>query len=176
MTATAFAVGAVGAGAGTGAAAGAVGSLLPEVAGWRGLALAAVLSVTMLFDATALGGRLPTSRRQVNEDWLGRYRGWVYGVAFGAQLGVGVVTIVSSAAIYATIAAEFLSAGVAPGAVIGGMFGAVRALSLLSARIARSREDLLRLHRRLGGLEPGVRHAVALLELLAILAVVGWTG
>src|SRR3712207_24616 len=30
--------------------------------------------------------KLPTIRRQVNEDWLNRYRGWVCGVGFGLQL------------------------------------------------------------------------------------------
>ena len=46
--------------------------------------------------------RLPGVRRQVNEDWLNRYRGWVYGAGFGLQLGLGVVTIVTTAAIYLT--------------------------------------------------------------------------
>src|SRR4051794_8762925 len=35
----------------------------------------------------------PGWRRQVNEDWLGRYRGWFYGAGFGFQLGLGIVTI-----------------------------------------------------------------------------------
>ena len=43
---------------------------------------------------------LPTIHRQVDEDWLDRYRGWVVGAGFGFQLGLGVVTIVTTAAVY----------------------------------------------------------------------------
>ncbi len=88
LTASAFALGAMGAGAGSGALLGALGSLLPTGAGWRSVAVVAVLASALLVDATPLRTRVPSSRRQVNEDWLGRYRGWVYGVAFGAQLGL----------------------------------------------------------------------------------------
>ena len=36
------------------------------------------------------GRRLPSWRRQVNEDWLVGYRPWVVGGGFGLQLGAGV--------------------------------------------------------------------------------------
>ena len=52
-----------------------------------------------------LPGRMPGPRRQVNERWLDEYRGWVYGLGFGAQLGLGVSTVVSSAATYVAIIA-----------------------------------------------------------------------
>ncbi|MGI8429246.1 MAG: hypothetical protein ACR2OB_08065 [Solirubrobacteraceae bacterium] len=165
MTATAFALGSVGAGTAAGAACGALGSLLPGDSSWRALAVIAVLATALLFDATPLRGRLPSSRRQVDEEWLARYRGWVYGVAFGAQLGLGVVTIVTSAAIYATAAVAVLCASPLTGALIGATFGAVRAASLLPARAAREPARLLALHRRLGQLEPVSRGAVAVLEL-----------
>ena len=49
-------------------------------------------------------GHPPRSwRRQVDETWLGRYRGWVVGGGFGVQLGFGLVTIVSSASVYAAL-------------------------------------------------------------------------
>jgi len=41
---------------------------------------------------------LPVIRRQVNERWLDRYRGWVYGFGFGLQIGVGFATYVMTAA------------------------------------------------------------------------------
>ena len=85
LTATAFAIGAIGAGAAAGAAVAAIGSLLPPGSGWRATALLVALAVAVAFDATALRERLPTTRRQVNEDWMTLYRGWVYGVEFGAQ-------------------------------------------------------------------------------------------
>lgn len=174
VTASAFALGSVGAGALAGAAGGALGSLLPGPSSWRGLALIAVLGAAVLFDATALRTRLPTTRRQVNEDWLARYRGWVYGVGFGAQLGAGVVTIVSSAATYATAAAAVLCAIPPTGALIGATFGAVRAGSLLPARAAADHDRLLGVHRRLLGLEQPVRSVAALLELGVLACAIRW--
>src|SRR4051812_1741114 len=76
------------AGAAIGAAAGALGRFVlgghpggPA----RALALAGALILGLAVDARARGGRLPGPRRQVNEDWLTAYRGWVYGLGFGAQ-------------------------------------------------------------------------------------------
>jgi hypothetical protein len=174
VTATAFAIGAIAAGSAAGAGAAALGSLLPGGTAWRTLALLVALGVALLFDATPLGGRLPTTRRQVNEDWLTRYRGWVYGVAFGAQLGVGVATIVTSAAIYATGAVAFLCGDPAIGAAIGAVFGVVRAMPLLPARGARDGRSLVELHRRLGALEPYVRRATPVVELLLAARVILW--
>ena len=48
-------------------------------------------------------------RRQVNEDWMARYRGWAYGAGFGLQLGLGVVTIVTTASERSVDATVFLS-------------------------------------------------------------------
>jgi hypothetical protein len=126
------------------------------------------------YDATPLRSRLPTSRRQVNEDWLTRYRGWVYGVAFGAQLGVGVATIVTSAATYATAAAAFLSGDPAIGAGIGAVFGIVRAMSLLPAHRVCDPESLVELHRGLATVEVYVRRATPVVELLLVAVVIGW--
>ncbi len=175
VTATWFAIAALAAGAAFGAALGAVGSLLPGVGRWRVAVLVAVLAVAVALDATwSRRRRVPSIRRQVNEDWLGRYRGWVYGVGFGAQLGVGVATIVTSAATYATVALELLSASAGAGAAIGGTFGAVRALSLLFGSRVRDRDGLLSLHRRLLALEASVRGGSTLLALAALLATIGW--
>src|ERR687889_382232 len=77
-------------------------------AGLLGIAVAAAVVVDMV-----PGLRPPGPRRQVNEAWLHRYRGWVYGAGFGLQLGLGVTTIVSTAAVYATGAAAFLAGSAA---------------------------------------------------------------
>jgi hypothetical protein len=174
VTAAAFAIGAIAAGAMAGAGVAALGSLLPGGTAWRAIALLVALGVALLYDATPLRGHLPTTRRQVNEDWLTRYRGWVYGVAFGAQLGVGVATIVTSAAIYATGAVAFLCGDPAIGVAIGAVFGVVRAMSLLPAREARDGESLAELHRRLGALELYVRRATPVGELLLAALVIVW--
>jgi hypothetical protein len=173
LTASAFAVGAVGAGAVAGAAGGALGSLAPTGA-WRDIAGVGLIALALAVDVSPLRRRLPTTRRQVNEDWLARYRGWVYGVAFGAQLGAGVLTIVTSAAVYAAVLGAVLCGSAAAGATVGGAFGAIRALSLLPARIATDPRGLVRLHERLGRAEaPARRTAAAALAAAMVLVLVG---
>jgi hypothetical protein len=174
VTVAAFIAGAVAAGALAGASIGEIGGLLPDGHGWRAALVLTAVAVAVLFDATPLRARLPTSRRQVNEDWLARYRGWVYGLGFGAQLGLGVVTIVTSATIYSTAAVALAASRPGIGALVGASFGAVRGLSLVFARQARDPLSLGALHRRLAGLEPGVRRSAAALELLTLATVVAW--
>jgi hypothetical protein len=89
--------------------------------------LAGLLGVGVALDVGAGGLRLPTVRRQVNEDWLHRYRGWVYGAGFGAQLGAGFATIVSVSAVYLAFSAAFLASSPFAGALVGGTFGLLRA-------------------------------------------------
>ena len=80
--------------------------------------------------------RLPTWTRQVDERWLSTYRGWVYGLGYGVQLGAGVVTIVPASVIYLMLVAAALTGSPAHGAVIGAVFGFTRALPLpLTARV-----------------------------------------
>src|SRR5256885_4112844 len=130
VTATAFVIGAISGGTALGVLAGLLGSWLPARSAGVDALLVVVIALTgAVLDAT----RLPTIRRQVNEDWLGRYRGWVYGFGFGVQLGFGVLTIVTSAATYAAIAFALLSGSAAAGALIGFTFGFLRGLSLLLA-------------------------------------------
>ncbi len=125
--------------------------------------------------------RLPTTRRQVNEDWLPRYRSWVYGLGFGFQLGLGVVTIVTTAAIYLAVvlaaAGAAASGTVATGIAVGATFGLVRALPIL--RVARVRDpgslgDVLRRvaeRRVLAARATQVALAVSLLASLAVVVV-----
>ena len=94
------------------------------------------------------GARLPTWRRQVDEAWLGRYRGWVVGTGFGAQLGVGVVTIVTSSTTYAVLLLAALSGSAPVGALVGGVFGLVRALPLVLMARVDTRERLWAVLRR----------------------------
>src|SRR4051794_15389597 len=111
LTATAYTIGSVAGGAALGGVFGLAGWALPVrlgpvavliVVALLGLAGAAV-------DAGIGGLRIPTIRRQVDEDWLHRYRGWVYGIGFGFQLGLGVLTIVTTAAVYAVFALALLA-------------------------------------------------------------------
>ena len=65
-------------------------------------------------------------------------------MGFGAQLGFGVVTIVTSSTTYAAVLLAVLGGSPAAGLLIGAVFGLVRALpSLLLARV-HDREQLHR--------------------------------
>src|SRR6202034_2205700 len=103
---TAFALGATVASAALGALAGLIGRLvLPGSTSVhvRLAVLAGALALAALLDLTREPA--PGPRRQVNERWLDRYRGWVYGLGFGAQLGIGLTTVISSADTYAMFVA-----------------------------------------------------------------------
>src|SRR5919201_92947 len=81
VTVAAFVSGSVAAGASAGLLLGAAGSLAIArlSASVRTVALAAIVAAGVAWEARA-GRRLPGPSRQVNEDWLMRYRGWVYGL------------------------------------------------------------------------------------------------
>jgi hypothetical protein len=152
VTVTAYLTGSVLGGAFLGLVAAAAGSLLPGA--WRaspaGPGGAAVLLLTGLLLERRVGGlALPTWHRQVDERWLTRYRGWVYGLGFGLQLGVGVVTVVTSATVYATVVLCALSGSLPVGLALGALFGLARALPVLGVTRTHDRAELHRLFRRL---------------------------
>lgn len=160
------------AGAAVGATAGAVGAVADPGQPTAGV----LLAVACLAAAGADAGRLrpPGLRRQVDEDWLGRYRGWVYGAGFGAQLGAGVATIVATWAVWLVLAAEVLTGSVVGGAFVGVVFGAVRSLPLLSGAALHSHDDLRRRHATLLRWAPPVRWAaVAVMALAGLGAAAG---
>ena len=150
-TVTLYIVSSTIAGTTIGAAMGLAGAgLAPFVSGTvRVGCLAAAVALGIALDRRAFGLSLPTPRRQVNEEWLSRYRGWVVGVGFGAQLGSGVVTIVTSSTSYAALLAALLSASPAAGAAIGATFGALRGASVLLAAPVRRPEQLATVDRAL---------------------------
>jgi hypothetical protein len=174
VTVTAFLLGATAAGAGAGAALGAAGSFAlpgsfegPE----RLFTLAGLALIALALDMRS--APVPGPRRQVNERWLDEYRGWVYGLGYGAQLGLGVTTIVSSAATYVAVVAAFLTADVGKGAIVLGCFGAIRGLTPLAAARVRRPEQLMSFHARLGRLRrPAERVALAALAAIGGAAVV----
>jgi hypothetical protein len=133
---------------------GAAGSLIDG----SPLVAAGVCAVAAIAD---LAHRLPTMHRQVDEDWLSRYRGWVYAAGFGGQLGLGVVTIVTSAATYAALALCLLAGSAGAGALIGATFGLVRALPLLLLRNATTPDRLRAVAARLDRLSAPTARATA---------------
>ena len=152
VTVVAYLLGSSVGGAALGAMSGLIGSLLPYA--WRSSGAAAaglglLLALGLALDLRLAGARLPAWRRQVDEAWLDRYRGWVYGVGFGAQLGFGLVTIVTSATVYAVALFAALSCSGAVGMVIGVVFGAIRALPVVTLARVHDRAALHRVFRRL---------------------------
>ena len=135
-TATAFMAGCLAGGLALGAAAGAAGALAAALTGGSAGAALVAAAVTLAAGCIELAGwPVPTIRRQVDEAWLGRYRGWVYGTGFGAQLGAGLATTVTTATVYAMVGlAVLLGLAGRPGWAVaaGATFGLARALPVLA--------------------------------------------
>jgi hypothetical protein len=101
---------------------------------------------------------------------MDRYRGWVYGLGYGSQLGLGVATVVTSAATYVTLLGALL-AGPGTGALVMGVYGALRGLTPLLAASVRTPAQLVALHARLRRAESGTARAGAVV--LAAAAALG---
>jgi hypothetical protein len=150
-----------------------IGAVVGASLGWVGsLVFGSVDPAALLVGTGALavlaGGldlarvRPPGPERQVNESWIGHYRGWVYGGAFGAELGVGVMTFVVTWGVLATYGAELMSSSPWRGALIGAVFGVGRSLALLLARWVDRPSRLGEFHRKMAELGLPVRRGVAL--------------
>jgi hypothetical protein len=157
VTAGAFLVGSVLGGASTGAVTAVLGIPVDAVVSTT-LATALIAAIAVAAAVSERTGRsLPSVPRQVDENWLNEYRGWVYGVGFGFQLGAGVLTYITTAAIYVALAASILAGH--PLASLGIMtaFGLTRGLTLLPARSIASPQRLVEFHQRLHRWSPAVR-------------------
>lgn len=152
-TVASFTLGAVGTAAAVGVLLGWAGSRLIDL--HAGTTIAAMGAIALTAGALdTFGVPAPGPERQVNEHWIGSYRGWVYGGAFGVQLGTGLSTYVVTWGVYATLAMELLSGSGLGGAVIGGVFGLGRSVGLLVAgRIDRA-SRLTTFHDRMARLGP----------------------
>jgi hypothetical protein len=136
--------------------------------------MALLLAVLVAAAALELAGRRPPSwRRQVNEDWLTTYRGWVYGSGFGVQLGAAVATIVTSPVTYVMVAAAALVGSFPAALAIAAVFGLARGLTILAAARVRDPDGLVRLHRTLARLGPGVARLASVVLVAGAAAVAG---
>jgi sulfite exporter TauE/SafE len=154
ITVSAYLVGSTTGGAMVGALAGLVGAGVaaltgPWGLGWRLALFAAAGAVTVAIDRGLVPLRLPSWQRQVDERWLTTYRGWVYGIGFGFQLGAGLLTRIATAAVYLMLVAAALTGSVATGALIGGVFGLTRSLPLVTTAPLRDPASLRGYHQRL---------------------------
>jgi hypothetical protein len=150
-----------------------IGAMVGLILGWAGsrvlppadpgdllLATGVTLLATGFLDAARV--RPPGPDRQVNESWIGHYRGWVYGGAFGAQLGAGLATYVVTWGVYAVAAVEFLAGDRWRGALIGAVFGLGRSLALLLAHSIDRPSRLTAFHHRMARLGPPVHRGASL--------------
>jgi hypothetical protein len=146
-------------------------ALVVGVSAQTALALGLVATLVTLCSDLRLGGwSLPIHPRQVEESWLRTYRPWVYGVGFGAQIGVGLATYVMTAATYLVVVLAALSGSPALALLIGGVFGLVRGSAVFLGATARTPEALRVLHRRLDELGPlSLRVAVLAQAAVAVL-------
>ncbi len=174
VTVAAFTLGSILAGSAVGAVLGWVGSLVfpGAQAGSLLIATGAVALLAGALDTADVA--VPGPERQVNEHWIGAYRGWVYGGAFGLQLGAGFFTYVVTWTVYATLAMELLSASPATGAIIGAAFGAGRTLALfLAGRVDRA-SRLTSFHERMAALGAPVRMSVGYAAMVFGALAVAW--
>jgi hypothetical protein len=106
----------------------------------------------------AVGWVLPP-HRQVDEGWLTAYRRWVYACGFGLQLGAGVMTVITSAAVPLLFFLAFLGADPVLGAFTGAAFGLARSLPVAGLAGIDTPIALRRRHQRLASAAPVARWA-----------------
>ena len=148
-------------------------AVLAEVAKVAGLSVAVALGlagaaafVTAASDLKVVGRQLPGHPRQVNEQWLDRYRAWVYGAGFGWQIGVGLATYIMTAAVYLVIVLAALTADPLVALAIGGLFGLVRGLAILLASRITTPARLRSFHRAFAAWAEPVRKSVIAVQLV----------
>lgn len=133
--------------------------------------VAVLLVIGATWDADLLRPSLPHHRRQVDEEWLDRFRPWVYASGFGFQIGTGLATYIMTTAVYGVIALAALTGEPLAALGIGLAFGTVRGLAVFASRGCLSFERLAAFHRRFATLATPVR--LATISTQVLLAVVG---
>ena len=172
VTVSAYLVASTVAGALLGGLLGAVGAPWAGTSGSM-LVIGVLAIVGLLLDARAFGLRVPGPRRQVNEDWLATYRGWVYGIGYGAQLGLGVTTIVTASITWVVFACAAATGSLAAGMLVGATFGLARALPVLATAGAHDPSTLRATLARLDRMRPPAARVATLLQLTLAVVLLG---
>ena len=172
VTVSAYILGSTLAAATFGLLLGSVGRLVvPGHHAAAGALAAGLCALALAFELGVGGLRLPTVHRQVDKAWLDRYRGWVVGAGFGAQLGFGVVTIVDTAAVYLSFGLALLTGSAVAGAAVGAAFGLVRALVLLTVGGVHRPDQLRAALRRVHGWRPRWRRIGIAVDVAALVII-----
>jgi hypothetical protein len=137
------------------------------------LALLAVL-VAAGSDSGVAGVHLPVHRRQVNERWLDRYRPWVYGAGFGGQIGCGLATYITTAAVYLMIVLGVLTGLPWVALAVGTGFGCLRGMAVLLTRHLNDPAALRAFHRRFFRVGPVVDRVVVGVEVGSAAVIALW--
>jgi hypothetical protein len=151
LTVTWYWLGSVVGGLVLGGLTGLIGQSIRVLVAGDSIRLPAMISVCVLvlvLDVFYGARRPPTRLRQVNEDWLTRYRGWVYGVGFGFQLGLGIITVVTSWYVYGLIVALLLLGDVTHALLVGVVFGVARAIPMVFTIGLNDTSSMRQFHRR----------------------------
>ena len=138
---------------------------------WVAGTVALIAGTAAAVDAGAFGAVIPIWRRQLNDAWMSRYRGWVYGAGYGWQLGVGVATYIMTAAVFAVPLLGVLTGDPVTAFAICTLFGLVRGFVVLLTAGAGSPAQLRALHRRFADWGSPVRLAVIGVEVAVVFAV-----
>ena len=165
LTTTMHVLGSLAGGMATGALAGLLGWLALDGVAIHARVAALAVALALGFGWELARRRVPGPRRQVDERWLVRYRGWVYGLGYGVQLGAGLTTVVVSSAVYIVPLAAFLSARPSTGAIIGAVAGTLRGATVLVGARVVTPARLMAFHARMRSLEHPVRGAALLVQL-----------
>ena len=171
ITVSAYVVGSVIGAGSLGFVLGLVGAALPTTPVVVAVIVALACTAGLAFDLGIRGLRLPTVHRQVDKDWLDEYRGWVYGLGFGLQLGLGVITVVNTAAVYLLLVLALLSGSVLGGVLVGVTFGLVRAMVIFRVAGVRSPHQLRQALQAMQAWEPRAHRAGVGVQAVALLAV-----
>ena len=170
-TALAHIVGSTLGGAALGALAGLVGvavdAVLPPSVSTRSAIVLVATVAALAIEATRRQRLLPTRSRQVNENWIQSYRGWVYGVGWGAELGFGISTIITTALVHLLVVTMIFAGSFSVAVLLGSTFGLVRGATILSAIGVDSPERLRLLHQRLDALRSRSQSGVVLSLIVA---------
>lgn len=136
------------------------------------LIIVLIVALAALFiEATSNERRIPGRTRQVDENWIQTYRGWVYGGGFGAELGFGISTIITTTLVYVLVVCMLVVGTVTASVALGLTFGAVRGTTLLAAYKVDSPESLRAFHQKLDALRARSRSAAV--ASLALACVIG---
>jgi hypothetical protein len=176
-TAGAHVIGSTFGGALLGLVAGALGWLVTSILGpstdVRTSVVLLVAVVALGFEATSRERLLPSRTRQVNENWIQNYRGWVYGGGFGAELGFGVSTIITTSLVHLLVVSMVLIGSLLGALALGILFGFTRGITVLAAHNVDSPDALRVFHQRLDSLR--ARSHMGAVASLTVASIIGLT-